>query len=254
SKKLMIVKQTRTSRSYWPTRSNSSPSGRGNSSERVALARDAVEVGARVAAERAEVEVAVVLDPAHRDLRRLAIALLRGGVFGPAPEDVVELLLQQALDEREVVRRRRPLRRRRAMPDALRDLSHRHAARREILHERRMHARLALEAVDALGTAAVEPALDVLDDHARVAPRALERDGARRHLDPHGIVVGLRHLGRGPETGRDQLLERIGRRLHVEDVSDPAAEESLRGLPLLVLANRVGGHAVDLGIIARQRG
>src|SRR5256885_3666601 len=48
----------------------------------------------------------------------------------------------------EVVRRRRPLRRRRAMPDALRDLSHRHAARREILHERRMHARLALEAVE----------------------------------------------------------------------------------------------------------
>src|SRR2546425_1046454 len=87
SKKLMIVKQTRTSRSYWPTRSKSSRSGRENRSERVALARDAVEVGARVAAERAEVEVAVVLDPAHRDLRRLAISLLRGGpsrVMGPA--------------------------------------------------------------------------------------------------------------------------------------------------------------------------
>src|SRR5207248_4861519 len=43
-------------------------------SQRVGLAGDAVEVGARVAAERAEVEVGVVLDPTHRDLHRLAVA------------------------------------------------------------------------------------------------------------------------------------------------------------------------------------
>src|SRR5206468_11553948 len=69
--------------------------------------------------------------------------------------------------------------------------------RSEILHEGGMHARLALEAVDALGAAAVEPALDVLDHHARIAARALERDRSRRHLDAHRVVVGLGHVGAG---------------------------------------------------------
>ena len=82
------------------------------------------------------------------------------------------------------MRRRRPLRRRRVMQDALRVLRDRHATRREILHEGGMHARLALEAVDALGAAAVEPALDVLDEHADIAPGALDGDQALGQLDP----------------------------------------------------------------------
>src|SRR5919109_2836024 len=94
---------------------------RWSSSERLGLPPDAVEIVARVAAERAKVEIGVVLDPAHRDLRRLAIALLRGGVLRAPRENVVELPAQQALDEREIVRRRRPLGRQRMMPYALRD-------------------------------------------------------------------------------------------------------------------------------------
>src|SRR5262249_54810584 len=101
--------------------------------ERLRLPRDAIEIGPRVAAERAEVEIGVVLDPPHRDLRRRTIALLRGGVLGPAPEDVVQLLLQQAFDERDVVRGRGPVGRRRAVADALGDLGDRHPARRQIL-------------------------------------------------------------------------------------------------------------------------
>src|SRR5438094_4658989 len=136
----------------WP---RPAPAPPGAGSERVRLARNAIEVGACVRAERAEVEIGVILDPPHRDLDGLAIALLRGRVLGPPREDVVHLFLQQALDERRVVGRRGSFRRRRSMPDALGDLRDGHAARREVLHEGGVHARLALEAVDALGSAAV---------------------------------------------------------------------------------------------------
>src|SRR2546425_13260009 len=90
--------------------------------------------------------------------------------------------LFRSLDERRVVGRRGSFRRRRSMPDALGDLRDGHAARREVLHEGGVHARLALEAVDALGAAAVEPALDVLDDHARVAACPLEGDRDRKSV------------------------------------------------------------------------
>ena len=52
-----------------------------------------------------------------------------------------------------------------------------------------MNARLALEAVDALGAAAAQPALDVFDDHPRVAPRAVDRDG-RDEEEQHGARAG----------------------------------------------------------------
>ena len=116
-----------------------------------------------------------------------------------------------------------------------------------------MHAGLALEAVDPFRAAAVEPAFDVLDEHAGVAPRALDGDGAGRHLDAHRIVVGLRHLGCRRPAGADELPERIRRGLHVKDVGDPGADEALRGLPFLVLPDRLAGHPVDLGIVRRER-
>src|SRR5207247_3255063 len=64
---------------------------RARDSERLGRGGDRVEVGAGVRAEAPEVEVGVVLDPAHRDLERLAIALLRLGALAPR-QDVGELL------------------------------------------------------------------------------------------------------------------------------------------------------------------
>src|SRR5215510_15895468 len=104
------------------------------------------------------------------------------------------------------------------------------------------------QAVDALGPAAVQPALDVLDHHARIAPGPLEGDRPRGYLDPNRIVRGIGHGSCGLPAGAVQALEWLGRGLHVEDVRDPRAEESLRGLPLLVLPDGLSGHAIDLGI------
>src|SRR5215510_13652239 len=71
-------------------------------SERVGGGGDRVELGARVGAQALEVQLGVVLDPAHRDLEGLAIALVRLGALTPG-EDVGELLVQEALDQRKVV-------------------------------------------------------------------------------------------------------------------------------------------------------
>src|SRR5712691_2053734 len=76
------------------------------------------------------------------------------------------------------------------------------------------------EAVDPLRAAAGQPSLDVLDDHPRVAARPLDRDGPSGHLDPDREVVGIRHLRIRLPSRRDEALERIGCRLHVEDMRD----------------------------------
>src|SRR5207247_806315 len=90
--------------------------------------------------------------------------------------------------------------------------------------EVRLPAGLALEAVDALGAAAVQPALDVLDHHPTVPARAFERDRPVRHVDPDRIVLGPGHFrGRSPPRA-DELLEGIRGRLHVKDVGDPGAD------------------------------
>ncbi len=141
-----------------------------------------------------------------------------------------------------------------AVPDALGDLGHRHAPGGEVLHQGWVDSRLAGQAVDALGAAAVQPALDVLDDHARVAPGTLEADRSRRDLDLDRVVGGIGHRrGRLP-PGAVHALEGLGRRLHVEDVGHPGADESLLRLPFLVLADGLGGHAIDLGIGVGQGG
>ena len=117
-----------------------------------------------------------------------------------------------------------------------------------------MNARLAGQAVDALGAAAVEPAFDVLHDHARVAAGAVERDGAGGDLDADGVVVGVRHRGRGREARADQRPERVGGGLHVEDVGDPAAQEALARFPFLVGLDGLAGHPVDVGVGIGERG
>src|SRR5207247_5756558 len=121
------------------------------------------------------------------------------------------------------------------------DLGDRHAAGGEVLHQRRVNAGLALEAVDSLGAAAVEPTLDVLDEHARVAPRAFDGDGTGGDPDLHRVVLGLRHLGGRRPAGADELLERVRRRLHVKNVGDPGAYGALRGLPITLLLARLLG-------------
>src|SRR5439155_737744 len=167
-------------------------------------------------------------------------------------QDVLQLLLEELLHEGEIVGDARlPVPR--AVADALGDLRDRHAAGGEILHQRRVDAGLTLEAVDPFGAAAVEPALDVLDEHARVTPRALDGDGAGRHFDLDRVGLGFRHLGCRRPAGADELPERIRRGLHVKDVGDPGADEALRGLPFLVLPDRLAGHPVDLGIVRRER-
>src|SRR5262249_55631809 len=79
---------------------NGAPSG--GASERVGGGGDRVELGAGVGTEALEVQLGVVLDPAHRDLQRLAVALVRLGALAPG-EDVGELPVQETLDQREVV-------------------------------------------------------------------------------------------------------------------------------------------------------
>src|SRR5262244_2863860 len=117
-----------------------------------------------------------------------------------------------------------------------------------------MNAGLALEAVDAFGAAAAEPAFHVLDQHPCVAPRALDGDRAVWHLDGYRVVVGVRHLLRRLPARADELLERVAGGLHVEDVRHPAADEALLGFPLLVGADRLAGGAIHLGVSARERG
>src|SRR5262245_66559111 len=75
----------------------------GRPSERVGRGGDRVEIGAGVRAEAPEVEVGVVLDPAHRDLERLAVALLGLGTLA-SREDVGELVGMVLLDQRGVIR------------------------------------------------------------------------------------------------------------------------------------------------------
>src|SRR5262249_111469 len=70
------------------------------------------------------------------------------------------------------------------MADALGDLRHRHPSGGQVLHQRGMDAGLAGQAVNALGPPSVEPALQVLDQHPGVPPRALEGYGPGRHLHP----------------------------------------------------------------------
>src|SRR4029450_11425132 len=50
-------------------------------SERIGRGGDRVELGARVGAEALEVQLGVVLDPAHRDFQGLAIALVGLGAL-----------------------------------------------------------------------------------------------------------------------------------------------------------------------------
>src|SRR5207249_9398260 len=52
--------------------------------ERVRRGRDRAEVSSRVRAETSVIELGVVQDPAHRDLRRLAVSLFGLDVRGPA--------------------------------------------------------------------------------------------------------------------------------------------------------------------------
>ena len=109
------------------------------------------------------------------------------------------------------------------------------------------------EAVDALGAPATEPSLDVLDERAQVAARALQRDLTRRALDRDGVALGVGHLGARAPAGIGALLEGGGGDAHVEDVSDPSAREALGGLPLLVGPDRGRGRFVDRFVAAGQR-
>src|SRR5207244_3871379 len=131
---------------------------------------------------------------------RLAVAGLGLGVGGAglvvrhggaeAGQDVVRLFLEQPLDQREVVGGGGAVGGAGTVANPLGELGDRHAAGGEIFHQGGMDAGLAGQAVDALGAAAVEPALDVLHHHARVAPGPFERDRSGGDLDADGIVVG----------------------------------------------------------------
>src|SRR5438093_6012383 len=118
-------------------------------SERVGGGGNPVELGAAVSAEAAEVQLGVVLDPAHCDLDCLAIAFVRLGALA-SREDVGELLAEESLYQYLVVRGA-GAGVARAMDDALGDLRDRHAARREILHQHWMHPARAREAVGSRG-------------------------------------------------------------------------------------------------------
>src|SRR5881409_3781708 len=98
------------------------------------------------------------------------------------------------------------------MDDALGDLRDRHAAGREILHERGMNAGLALEAVDALGAAPGEPALDVLLRKSR-PPRSC--GGFERHT----VALALEEVDRAPRDALAVLLiVVIGTKLSIDRV------------------------------------
>ena len=96
--------------------------------------------------------------------------------------------------------------------------------------------------------------LQVLDDHPRVAARALDGDWALGHLDPYGVVVGVGHVGGRLPARRPQVLEWVGGRLHVEDVGDPSPEEALVRLPLLVGGDGGGSRLVHGRVAAGQGG
>src|SRR5262249_33442465 len=78
--------------------------------------------------------------------------------------------------------------------------------------------------------------------------------GRAGHLGFARMVGGRGHGRGGLRPGGHGLLERTARRLHVEDMGDPSANEALRGLPLFAGANALRGDAVHLRIVAGQGG